>query len=44
MAIGLCSNLKTNQWVGSRAAQTYGDETRQSPPEWVEPSGYISGR
>ncbi len=38
MAIGLCSVLKTNQWLGSGAAQAHGDETRQSLPEWAEPS------
>ncbi len=38
------SGKKTNQWVGSGAARAYGDETRQIPPKWAGPSGYISGR
>ncbi len=33
-AIGLCSALKMNQRCGSGAAQAYGWEARQSPPEW----------
>ncbi len=42
-AIGSCSELKINQWLGSGAARAYGEEAQQSPPEWEEPSGYISG-
>ncbi len=33
-----------NQWVGSGAAGTYGDDTRQIPAETGGASGYISGR
>ncbi len=29
-AIGLCSVLKTNQWLGSGAALAYGDRARQN--------------
>ncbi len=35
--IGSCRCRKTNQWVGSGAARTYGDDTGGA-------SGYISGR
>ncbi len=42
--IGSCRCRKTNQWVGSGAAQTYGDDTRQIPAETGGASGYISGR
>ncbi len=42
--IGSCRCRKTNQWVGSGAARTYGDDTRQIPAETGGVSGYISGR
>ncbi len=42
--IGSCGCRKTNQWVGSGAARTYGDDTRQIPAETGGVSGYISGR
>ncbi len=42
--IGLCRCRKTNQWVGSGAARTFGDDTRQIPAETGGVSGYISGR
>ncbi len=35
MAIGSCSAIKMNQWLGSGAARAYGDEAHQSPPEWA---------
>ncbi len=42
--IGSCRCRKTNQWVGSGAARTYGDDTRQIPAETGGASGYISSR
>ncbi len=42
--MGLRPPLKMKQWLGSGATRAYGDKARQSPPEWAEPSGYISGR
>ncbi len=42
--IGSCRCRKSNQWVGSGAARTYGDNTRQIPAETGGVSGYISGR
>ncbi len=42
--IGSCRCRKTNQWVGSGAARTYGDDTRQISAETGGASGCISGR
>ncbi len=47
MAIGSCSAVKTNQWLGSGAAQANGGGARQTSPKATRmggASGYISGR